>query len=247
MNDLKYIMKKFAFAAFASAVVIFLTAFPLSAFAQDSKPVIDRSSLPESASGVKDFVPAGWKLEQDIIGDLNQDGVTDHALKLMEKGKSVSGEDTSDKNRALIIVFGGKDGKMTLSSVSNSILQCGTCGGAFYGVVDAPSNVTISKGVLVIQQDHGSRWTTDLTYRFRYDEQPSMFILIGFDYVSNDRAAGGTSTESTNYLTGKRITTVSKNSKSTTKTAVINKMRYSLEEVDTEKFEEDATKRLGLD
>ena len=121
------------------------------------------------------------------------------------------------------------------------------CGGAFYGVVDAPSNVTISKGVLVIQQDHGSRWTTDLTYRFRYDEQPSMFILIGFDYVSNDRAAGGTSTESTNYLTGKRITTVSKNSKSTTKTAVINKMRYSLEEVDTENFEEDATKRLGLD
>lgn len=75
-----------------------------------------------------------------------------------------------------------------------------------------------------------------------------MFILIGFDYASRDRAVGDGSTESMNYyLTGKRITTTGKGKKTTSNTTLVQKMRYSIEEVDADKFDEEATKRLGLD
>jgi len=74
-----------------------------------------------------------------------------------------------------------------------------------------------------------------------------MFILIGFDYAGRDRGVGDVTTESTNYLTGKRITTVSKGKRETTKTTIVKKMRYSIEEVSAENFEAEATTRLGLD
>lgn len=109
---------------------------------------------------------------------------------------------------------------------------------------NAPANVSIEKGVLIVQQDHGSRWVTDTTYRFRYDEQPGKFILIGFDYSSRDRNTDASASESTNYITGKRITSTGEGKD---KTTVVEKMRYSIEEVDAEKFDEEATKRLGLD
>jgi len=32
--------------------------------------------------------------------------------------------------------------------------------------VEAPANVTIEKGVLIVEQEHGSREVTDTTYRF---------------------------------------------------------------------------------
>lgn len=224
---------------------IFLTALQLSASAQDERPGIKIDAIAKAGDKVGDFVPKGWKIEENVSGDLNGDGIADHALKLIEDIKSTPDE-PADRNRALVLVFANNDGKLTRAAVSDKLLQCTSCGGAFYGVVDAPANVKIEKGVLIVDQDRGSREVTETTYRFRYDEQPSMFILIGFDYTSRDRANGEVSSESTNYLTGKRITTTGKGKKTTTKTTTVQKMRYSLEEVDADKFDEEATNRLGL-
>lgn len=224
---------------------IFLTALQLSASAQDERPGIKIDAIAKAGDKVGDFVPKGWKIEENVSGDLNGDGIADHALKLIEDIKSTPDE-PADRNRALVLVFANNDGKLTRAAVSDKLLQCTSCGGAFYGVMDAPANVKIEKGVLIVDQDRGSREVTETTYRFRYDEQPSMFILIGFDYTSRDRANGEVSSESTNYLTGKRITTTGKGKKTTTKTTTVQKMRYSLEEVDADKFDEEATNRLGL-
>ncbi|CAN5565110.1 hypothetical protein BH10ACI3_BH10ACI3_13780 [soil metagenome] len=237
--------------AFLCTVAALFAAMPLAAIAQDDADEakkIDVSAVPTSAERLEGFVPAGWKIEEDVTGDLNGDGVADHALKLIEDKPAVDKEDRGvNRSRALVIVFAGRGGGLTLGTVADSLLQCTGCGGAFYGVSDAPANVTIEKGVLVVSQDHGSRDVTETTYRFRYDEQPSMFILIGFDYVTRDRATGGFWNESTNYLTGKRVTIVGKGKRDVTKKTVVAKKRFSIGEVDGDKFEEDATKRLGLD
>ena len=241
------VLKTLTLGAFACVAFAIFPAVP--SFAQDQEATrteIDASSIPDSGESVKDFVPAGWKIEEDVKGDLNQDGMIDHALKLIEINDAPKEDEMVDLGRALVIVFGGKGG-LAKAAVAGKILQCSACGGAFYGVMPAPANVSIAKGILTVSNDHGSRWVTEVTYKFRYDEQAGMFILIGFDYVSRDRAEGSVTTESTTYLTGKRITTTGKGKKTTTKNSTVAKDRHAIESVDTEEWESQATTRLGLD
>lgn len=234
--------------AVACAVFTLFAAFPASSFGQDEEKTLDAATVPAMAKNVAGFVPQGWKLEEDVKGDLNGDGVTDHVLKLIE-GKPANGDDEMGMGtRAMVIVFADEGGTLRKAAVAPKLLQCSGCGGAFYGAGNAPANVSIKKGVIIVEQDYGSRWVTDMTFRFRYDEQPGMFILIGFDFSSRDRAEGSSSDESTNYLTGTRITTTTtKSNKTTTKTTKVAKDRMSIEEVDKDKFDEAANKRLGLD
>ncbi|MEP6944782.1 MAG: hypothetical protein ABJA02_02610 [Acidobacteriota bacterium] len=239
-------LKNFSATALACVTIALFAVAPT--FAQDESTAIDSSKIPASANSLDAFVPAGWKIEEKIEGDLNDDKKSDTILKLIEdKPDTAKDGMKTDRSRALVIVFAGGDAKYRLAAVNGTLLQCTSCGGAFYGFVDAPANVSIAKGVIVIEQDHGSRDVTDTTYRFRFDQQPNMFILIGFDYSTRDRAAGGVWTESTNYLTGKRITTVDKGKKATTRTTTIAKDRIALEAVDGDKMDAEATHRLGLD
>jgi hypothetical protein len=229
----------------AIAAILFV---PDLAAAQDEGAQLDASKVPATASKLGGFVPAGWKIEEDVAGDLDQDGVADHVLKLIEDKPGTDKDGTAiDRSRAMVIVLTGKDGVLHKAAVSDKLLQCTGCGGAFYGVSEAPANVSISKGVIVVEQDYGSRWVTEMTFRFRYDARSSMFALIGFDFASRDRAEGGGASESTNYLTGTRITTTGKGKRTTTKTTKIAKEALSIEEVDKDKFDEAANKRLGLD
>ncbi len=233
--------------AAACAVFTFFAAAPsLAQDGEEARTEFDESLVPDSGKTVKDFVPAGWKIEEDVKGDLNQDGVIDHALKLIEIDPDPKKDEMVDLGRALVIVFGGNDG-LRKAAVAGKILQCTACGGAFYGSMPAPANVSIAKGVLTVMNDHGSRWVTEVTYKFRYDEQPGMFILIGFDYVSRDRAEGSVTSESTNYLTGKRITTTGKGKKTKVTNSVVSKEKFEIGSVDTEEWESQATTRLGLD
>lgn len=226
-----------------AAVLIFAV---MSAVAQDEAGTLDASQVPATADSAEGFVPDGWKIEEKITGDVNADGKPDMLLKLIED-KPKKEDEFVDRGRALVIIVTGADGSWQKAAVASSLLQCTGCGGAFYGAVDAPANVSIEKGVIIVSQDHGSREVTETTFRFRFDEQPSMFILIGFDYNERDRGDGSVSTESTNYLTGKRVTTKGKGKRTTTKTTVVAKDRAAIEAVDYSKYEEEAMKRLGLD
>lgn len=245
--------KNITAAAIAFLAFTFLAFYPTTSFAQDSASdqdetaTIDASAVSESGNKPADFAPKGWKVEEDVKGDLNGDGIVDHSIKLIEDKPGNTEDRMNDRSRALVVVFGRQDGGLVKAAVAGKLLQCTGCGGAFYGAMDAPANVKIQKGVIIVEQDSGSRWVTDTTYRFRYDEQPGMFILIGYDYSSRDRAEGSSSSESTNYLTGKRITTVAKGKKTTTKTTTVAKDRMSIEEVDSEEMDAAATHRLGLD
>ncbi|MBK9529075.1 MAG: hypothetical protein IPO41_12325 [Acidobacteria bacterium] len=238
MKGRNFVRELLVLAAFAAIVLC----TPADSFGQDAS-TFDRESIPATAAKAEGFVPKGWKIEEQIKGDVTADGVSDVLLKLIED-KPKKDDEFVDRNRVLVIAVADGNGGFRNAAVADKLLQCTSCGGAFYGVVDAPANVSIEKGVIAVNQDHGSRWVSDITFKFRYDEQPNMFILIGFDYSTRDRAEASVVSESINYLTGKRIATNSKGKKTT---ATISKKRWSIEEVDSEEFESAAAKRLGVD
>lgn len=206
--------------------------------AQDERTTIKKSLISATGSDTRDFIPSGWKLEEQLSSDLNGDGTSDYVLKLIENKPAKTADDMmNDRARALIVLLQGADGKLSRAAVADKLLQCTGCGGALYG--EAPANVKIENyNVIVVEQDHGSREVSDVTFRFRYDSASQRFMLIGFDYSERDRATAKSSSESTNYLTGVR--------KTNGRASTVPKSKIFLDDVDYEKLEEDAVKRLGL-
>ena len=220
---------------------------PAPSSAQEEGATIDVSRIPAAAGDVKGFVPPGWKIEEQVAGDLNGDSVPDYALKLVEDKPAKSADDMpTERGRALVVVLAGKEGKLARAGVADKLLQCTACGGAFYGVAEAPANVSIARGVLVVNQDHGSRDVTETTYRFRYEPATGRFALIGFDLSDRDRLTATTVTESTNYLTGLRVTTRGNGDRDKTSRTQVRREKIYIEQVDGGKFEGDALERLHL-
>src|SRR6266404_2242155 len=174
-------IRKIVCAAFALMLTL-----PALVAAQEGTP-IDKSKVPAEAEIPAKFAPSGWKIEEQATGDLNGDGVADYALKLVEDKPATDSEGmATERERALVIVL-QTGGKLVRAAIADKLLQCTHCGGAFYGVSEAPANVAIEKGVIVVDQDHGSRNLTNTTYRFRYDQATKKFVLIGFHYADADR------------------------------------------------------------
>ena len=233
-------IRKIVCAAFVLVLIL-----PALVAAQEGTP-IDKSKVPAEGDSPAKFAPSGWKIEEQIAGDLNGDGVVDYVLKLVEDKPTTDSQGAAtERERALVIVL-QTGGKLVRAAVADKLLQCTHCGGAFYGFSEAPANVAIEKGVIVVDQDHGSRNLTNTTYRFRYDQATKRFILIGFDYADADRLTARVVSESTNYATGVRITTREKGDRDINKRSLVSKKKTSLEDVDAGKMEQDAEKRLGL-
>lgn len=211
--------------------------------AQDG-PAFDRSKVPAEGRAAEEFVPAGWVLEEQVAGDLNGDSVPDLALKLIQPKRADAGEDAIvERRRALVVLLKDRDGLLRRAGVTDKVLQCTSCGGAFYGVVEAPSEVTIERGVIVVRQEFGSREVTQHTFRFRYDPARARFLLIGFDSTARDRLDASTTEESTNFLTGRKVIKVSTPPKSArgrdivrTRAQPVPRRLTPMEEVDGESF-----------
>ena len=229
-------------------IAISLTLFTLgvTAFAQDLT-TINPLSVPKiavSADKPDGFAPAGWKVEETITGDLNGDGKPDSAIKLAQI--DASKESGIGGSRVLVIAF-NEDGHLKRVAVAAKLLQCVDCGGAFYGVMPAPAGVTIEKGVIVVENEHGSRDVSTSTFRFRYDPKADRITLIGYDYIDRDRLTGNGWNESTNYATNSRITSIYKGKRTTTKRSVIKPTKIYIEDADGDAIEGQALHRLGLD
>lgn len=229
------------------SLFVIILCFGTSSFAQDEAGTIDVSRVPTHAKDAASFVPAGWKIEEQITGDLNGDSLPDQVLKLVEDKPAKDADDMpTERGRALIIALAEEDGTFKRAGVADKLLQCTRCGGAFYGVVETPASVSIEKGVVVVEQDHGSRNLTNTTYKFRLDPATLRFVLIGFDLADADRLTANVVSESNNYLTNSRVVTRSEGERDVKTKSGLSKKKFYLEDVSSEEFETAAYKRLKL-
>ncbi len=199
-----------------------MLAFLIFLFSFQAKSPIEVAKLPLTAESVREFVPFGWTVEAEISGDLNRDSISDIAVVLVEQmPANADKENPPELERALLLLFKTADGKFSRAGLATKLLLCTRCGGAFYGMVETPVNVEIKNGVLIVKQEYGSRELTQQTYRFRYEPEAKRFLWIGADLRGYDRMTGETQTESTNFLTGVKMTTASKANEKTGKDIVI--------------------------
>ena len=150
-----------------------------------------------------DFIPDGFKLLEEIKGDLNKDGIDDSILLIKEINKEnivqheFRGE--LDRNRRGIIVLLNENGnyKQFLKNI-----DCFSSENEEGGVYYAPElSVEIKKGNLYIHYAHGRYGYWSYTFRLKNSD----FELIGYD--SSDNMGGMVkSTTSINFLTKKKLT-----------------------------------------
>lgn len=158
-----------------------------------------------TAAGV---VPKPYKVENQVKVDLDGDGDLDVAMVAVDGPvplKEIDPNSDSEGNRLLVIARKDSDGYRLVGKGANA-LMCRTCGGAFWGIVPAPIELTAKKNTLVVFQEAGSREMSDYTHRYRIEKD--RVRLIGSDIGYRDRGDGSNYQVSTNYLTGLSITTV---------------------------------------
>lgn len=147
------------------------------------------------------FIPDGYDTIQVASGDLNKDGVADAVLALKRNDEEQLEE---EEQRLLVVLF--KAGSMyKLAGKSATTLMCRQCGGV-HG--DPYNDISIVKGVLVVNHYGGSAWRWVDTQKFRY--QGGAFYLIGatYDFFTVNRSCDGGIGEAgrkykdINYVTG---------------------------------------------
>lgn len=209
----------------------------------EGRRFLDPNLVPADGQSARDFVPKGWKLETDeglVSGDLNKDGAADAVLRLVED-LPVEGADgvLNMRSRALVILLAKPGGGFERAAVATKLLGCTGCHGVLGDPAGGNIRVEIKNGILDVNQLSGSREATDRTLRFRHDAASNRFRLIGEERSEYDRAAGGGTSNSINYLTGVRVTktvTVGRGGRerTTSKTTRVPRPRRFIEDVDYE-------------
>lgn len=163
---------------------------------------------PQTGKPIADFIPAGYKIFQEIKGDLNKDGLEDCAIiiKGTKKENIITDEYRGklDRNRRGIIVLFKVNEDYVLATKN---YDCFSSENEDGGVYFAPElDVSIEKGKLYVHYGHGryGYWT----YTFRY--QKADFELIGYD-SSNNYGPVVNSETSINFLTKNKVTKTNTN------------------------------------
>lgn len=143
-------------------------------------------------------LPKGYKLFEEIMGDLNGDGIKDYILIVKGKDKNAITENRLDElvdlsRRGIMIYLSEKKGFFLALKNLDCFSSENEDGGVYY----APELlISARKGKLYIEYNHGryGNWQ----YTFRY--QNSDFELIGYDN-SNNYGPIINRTTSINFLT----------------------------------------------
>lgn len=161
-----------------------------------------------SASTPEQLLPSPFRSERVVRVDLDRDGDLD-AVVVGVDGVVPAPQtmEAEDGEGARVLLFARKDeGGFRRIGLGRRAVLCRRCGGAFWGVVPAPVEMTVSKNVVIVTQEAGSRELTSWTHRYRL--QGGVIRLIGTDRVTADRLSGSVVSVSTNLLTGVTLTTV---------------------------------------
>lgn len=186
---------------------LLLTALP--AFAQELRiPPVDYPVLPAHATRAEGFVPSGWRIEQQLRGDLNGDKREDLVLVLRQQdprnivehdGFGISPLDSNP--RMLAIAWATPDG-YSLAAQNHTLITRHEAPN-LSDVFEEGAGVSIVRGTLQTTlfffSNAGSWSTGSASYTFRWQE--GAFALIGYDRSSMLRNSGQTESLSINYST----------------------------------------------
>ncbi|MFC6095118.1 hypothetical protein ACFPVY_00535 [Flavobacterium qiangtangense] len=162
----------------------------------------------ETGKKIADFIPEGYKIFEEIHGDLNNDQIEDCVviIKRTNKENFVVDEYRGelDRNRRGIIVLLKKGQNYVLASKNYDCFSSeNEEGGAYY----APElSVEIKKGKIYVHYAHGRYGFWSYTFRIKNND----FDLIGYD-SSNNFGPRVDSEISINFLTKKKITKTNTN------------------------------------
>lgn len=150
-----------------------------------------------------DFIPEGYKLFEELHGDLNKDGADDCVLiiKGTDKKNVIMDEDRGelDRNRrGVIVLLKEKGSYVQLVKNAGCFSSENEDGGVYY----APElSVDIEKGKLFVHYAHGRYGYWSYTFRLNGSD----LELIGYD-SSDNHGPMILSQVSINFLTGKKQT-----------------------------------------
>ncbi|MDR7209146.1 hypothetical protein [Flavobacterium piscis] len=172
------------------------------------KPLETKLAQAETRKKIADFVPEGYKIFQEIYGDLNKDGIEDCIviIKGTNKENVITDEHRGklDRNRRGIIVL-FKEKENYIQAVKN--YDCFSSENEDGGVYFAPDlEVSIEKGKLYVHYGHGRYGYWSYTFRFKNND----FELIGYDSTEHNGPVVNSET-SINFLTKKKVTKTNTN------------------------------------
>ena len=247
MNDSIYRTAIERLAALALIAMSMAVAARLARAQDEEKP--PEIKPPATAASPEKAIPRGWRVEAEtddvLTGDLNSDGRPDQVLRLVQDLPLETADHVPrTRFRALVVLLARPEGGYAVAGATTKLLLCSTCAGV-RGDPAGGGNIQIrvERGVIVIQQQSGSRFSYDHTARFRLDREMNRFLLIGEDFDNNDTATGDRTVESSNYLTGVRLTKKYRFDRRrddhqlvSTKTARIPRQRKFIEDFDYNKL-----------
>ncbi|WP_419804400.1 FG-GAP repeat domain-containing protein [Terriglobus sp.] len=175
----------------------------------DGIPPASRPKLNTSGRTVADFVPAGWKIDQQASGDLNGDGRPDVAFVLHGTNKALlmpnesSGDQMFDTNPNILgVALANADGTFTLAGQNGYVVPRWTPGRPTPTFGDALS-LTIKNGTLAVELTVEPMDPSITTCIFRY--QHSRFELIGYKRWEINPGTQMERTYSVNYSTAVEV------------------------------------------
>lgn len=227
----------------APVLLLLLCACVAAAAADDPDlPPATYPKLAAQAATFERFVPAGWRLEQAVTGDLNGDGRPDAVLVLRDndpKKSIATGRESMprfDTNpRSLAVVFAGDDGGYALA-LENHTLIARTDDPFQQDPLDPDGiqagEIAIKNGTLRVTLGYFGGNMGRITYTFRF--QNGRFEMIGYDRVDVTRNSGVMSDLSINYSTQqmvRKIGHISDDTNKTTRRKLPRKPLLTLEQV----------------
>ncbi|MBF2064889.1 MAG: hypothetical protein IGS39_10785 [Calothrix sp. C42_A2020_038] len=199
-----------------------------TAIAQSVQP-INSNLVPVQGRTVQDFVPKGWRIQNRVDGDINNDRRSDTVLALVQTGTQF------ERARALVVLVRQANGTFRRLAVADKLLLCSSCAGALSSPDGADADIKIKSGVIIVSQLSGSRVARESVHRFWIDKSSGRLVLIGKDILDYDRGNGDSTLVSSNYLTGQQIVEKSKARRVvSTKKSAIPKSKQFIETINIE-------------
>ena len=173
-------------------------------------PPVTYPALVRHALSAEDFVPAGWRVERKLSGDLNGDGRDDVALVLRANdprnvidAREQGGPERYDTNpRILAVAFASAAGGYGLA-LENHTLVVRTTEPWAQDPLDPDGvqagGLEIKKGTLQVTLGYFSGNMGHVTLSFRADK--GQFKLIGYDSIDVERSSEAIRQISINYPT----------------------------------------------